>query len=59
MDFADAIVNVALDRFAFAKHLASNGVERVVVHAHERAAHQIDAVEHEPSREYSRWPLPK
>ena len=49
-DFADAIVHIAFERFAFAEHFARNGVERVVVEAHERAAHQVDAVEHEPPR---------
>ena len=53
-DLADAIVRVAFQRFAFAEHFARNGVERIVVEAHERAADQIDAVEHETAREYSR-----
>ena len=48
-----------VDRLAFAEHLARDGVERVVVHAHERAAQQVDAVEHEPARESMAWPLPK
>ena len=51
LDFADTIADVARDRFAFAEHLAGDGIERVVVHPDERAAQQVDAVEHEPSRQ--------
>ena len=58
LDLRDPIAHVAGDRLAFAEHLARDGIERVVVHAHERAAQQIDAVEHEPSRNVA-WPLPK
>ncbi len=49
-DLADAIVRVAFQRLAFAQHFARHRIERVVVEAHERAADQIDAVEHEPPR---------
>ena len=45
-DLADAIPHVALDRLAFAEHLARHRIERIVLHAHERAAQQIDAIEH-------------
>ena len=46
-DLADAIAHVALDGLAFAQHLPRHGVERVVVHPHEGAAQQVDAVEDE------------
>ncbi len=36
-------------RLAFAEHGARHGIERVVLHAHEGAAQQIDAVEHDSS----------
>ncbi len=46
-DLVDAIAHVALHGLAFTEHLPCHGVERVVVHPHERAAQQVDAVEDE------------
>ena len=46
-DLGDAITHVAGDGLAFAEHLARHGVERVIVHADEGTAQQIDAVEHQ------------
>ena len=37
-------------RLALAEHLTCDRVERIVVHAHERAAQQVDAVEHDAAR---------
>jgi len=51
LDLRDPVGSVARERLAFAKHLARDGVERVVVHAHERAAQKIDAVEHDAARD--------
>jgi hypothetical protein len=48
-DLADPIAHVAGDCLAFAEHLACDRVERVVIHADERAAQQVDAIEHESS----------
>ncbi len=58
-DLADAIaVTLALHRLSFAEHLARDGIERIVVHAHERAAQQVDAVEHQRPG-IAACPLPK
>jgi hypothetical protein len=46
-DLDEAIPNVTLHGLAFAQHLPRHGVERVVVHPHEGAAQEIDAVEDE------------
>src|SRR6185503_1855515 len=48
-DLADAVAHVAGDSFAFAQYFAGDGIERVVVHADEGAAQQIDAVQHQPA----------
>ena len=46
-DLGDAIMHVAGDGLAFAENLACHGVEGIIVHADERAAQQIDAVENQ------------
>ncbi len=46
-DLGHAIMHIAGDGLALAENLARHGIERVVVHAHERTAKQIDAVEHQ------------
>ncbi len=46
-DLADAIADIATDRFAFSEHFSRHRVQRVVVHAHERATQQVDAVQHQ------------
>ncbi len=49
-DLGDAITHVPGDGLAFAENLARHGVERVIVHAYEGPAQQVDAVEHEAAR---------
>ena len=49
-DLGDAITHIAGDGLAFAENLARHGIERVIVHAYERAAQQIDAVENQAAR---------
>src|SRR5258708_30035787 len=49
-DLGDAITHVPGNGLALAENLARNRVERVVVHAYEGAAQQVDAVEHEAAR---------
>ena len=49
-DLGDAIAHIAGDDLAFAENLARHRIERVIVHADERAAQQIDAVENQAAR---------
>ena len=49
-DLSDAITHVAGESLAFAENFARHGIERVIVHAYERAAQQIDAVENQTAR---------
>src|SRR3954462_11177307 len=48
-DFFEPILHVTLDRFAFTQHITRDRSECIVVHAHECAAQQIDAIEDEPT----------
>src|SRR5688572_24057130 len=50
-DLAETIAHVALDGLAFAQHPACHGVERVVIHSYEGAAEEVDAVEHQATRD--------
>ncbi len=50
-DLTGPIAHVAIQRFAFAEHLARDGVQRVLLHPHESPAKQIHAVKHEPARD--------
>ena len=49
-DLGNAVAYVPGDGLALAQDLARHGVERVIIHADERAAQQVDAVEHEAPR---------
>src|ERR1017187_4972332 len=49
-DLSNAITYIPGDSLPLAQHLARHRVERVIIHAYERAAQQVDAVQHEPSR---------
>src|SRR5262249_41721629 len=49
-DLADAIAHVALHSLALAEHATRDGIERIVLHAHESTAQQIDAIEHNAAR---------
>ena len=42
-DLGDSIAHVTGDRFALAQHFAGDCIQRVIVHAHERTAQQINA----------------
>ena len=46
-NFPDSVADVAGDCLALAEHFARHGIERVLVHAHERASQQVDAIEHQ------------
>ena len=49
-DLGDAIAHVSGNGLSLAENLARHGIERVIVHADESAAQQIDAVEYETAR---------
>src|SRR4029434_8227891 len=50
-DLPDAITYVApavaLECLPFAQHLARDGIQRIVIHAHERPPQQVDSIQHE------------
>ena len=47
LDLRDPVAGVADECLAFAEHFTCNRVERIIVHAHERAPQEVDAVEHD------------
>jgi hypothetical protein len=49
-DLGDAITDVPGNGLSLAENLARHSVERVIVHAYEGTAQQVDAVEHEAAR---------
>ncbi len=51
LDFPQPIPGVALDRLALAKHGTCNGIERVILHAHECSPQQVDAIEDHAARD--------
>ncbi len=50
-DFRQAVTRRRAHRLAFAEHFARDRIERIVIHADERAAQQVDAVEHQTARD--------
>ncbi len=46
-DFRDPVMYVAGDRFPLAEDLTRDGVERILIHAHESSAQQVDAIQHQ------------
>ena len=49
-DLGDAVAHVAGQDLALAQNLARHRIERIIVHADERAPQQIDPIEHQAAR---------
>ena len=50
-DLRDAILHLTTQGLAFAEHLTPHRIERIVIHADEGTAQQIDSIEHDAPRD--------